>query len=88
MRDATRRGYRLELLTALQGRSHAPLTVAGNDVVMTQTIAIIVNGLLMAGIVAALARIIHLPFRIERPRILGRAADLPREEQDELARAA
>jgi len=55
---------------------------------MTQTVALIVNALLMAGIVAALARVIHLPFRIERPRILRQAADLPPGEQDELSRAA
>jgi len=55
---------------------------------MTQTIAIIVNGLLMAGIVAALARVVHLPFRIERPHILGRAPELPRKDEDELVRAA
>jgi hypothetical protein len=55
---------------------------------MTQTIAIIVNAVLMAGIVAALARIIHLPFRIERHRILRQVADLPQDERDELSRAA
>jgi hypothetical protein len=55
---------------------------------MTQTIAIIVNALLMAGIVVALARVVHLPFRIERPRILGLAAELPREDEHELSRAA
>jgi hypothetical protein len=55
---------------------------------MTQTIAIIVNALLMAGIVVALARVIHLPFRFERPRILGRVAELPREDEGELPRAA
>ncbi|MGZ4393619.1 MAG: hypothetical protein ACXVRK_16100, partial [Gaiellaceae bacterium] len=74
--------------SVLLGLSNALLTVGGDDAVMTQTMAIIVNGLLMAAIVAALARIIHLPFRIERPRIASRAADLPHEEQDELARAA
>jgi len=62
--------------------------MGGNDGVMTQTVAIIVNALLMAGIVAALIRIIYLPLRIERPRVLRQAAALPQEEQDELSRAA
>jgi hypothetical protein len=55
---------------------------------MTLTIAIIVNAVLMAGIVAVVARIIHLPFRIERGiRRLEHAVYLPR-ERDELERAA
>jgi hypothetical protein len=62
--------------------------MGGNDGVMTQTVAIIVNALLMAGIVAALARIIYLPLQIERPPILRQAADVPHEEPDELSRAA
>jgi len=73
--------------SALQGPSNALLTYARNDGGMTQTIAIIVNALLMAGVVAAVARAIHLPFRIERPRIPRRAVYEPREE-DELSRAA
>lgn len=54
---------------------------------MTLTIAIIVNALLMAAIVAAVARTIHLPFRIERRRSLEHAVYLPR-RADELDRAA
>lgn len=54
---------------------------------MTQTIAIIVNAVLMAGIVVAVARAIHLPFRIERSRRLGTATYLPGRDE-ELRRAA
>lgn len=54
---------------------------------MTLTIAIIVNALLMAGIAAAVARTIHLPFRIERGRRLEHAVYLPRHAH-ELDRAA
>jgi hypothetical protein len=55
---------------------------------MTTTIAIIVNALLMAGIIAAVARTIHLPFRIERGiRRLEHAVYLPA-RRDELDRAA
>lgn len=55
---------------------------------MTTTIAIIVNAVLMAGIVLAVARMIHLPFRIERGiRRLEHAVYLP-ERADELDRAA
>lgn len=55
---------------------------------MTLTIAIIVNAVLMAGIVAVIARTVHLPFRIERGiRRLEHAVHLPG-ERDELERAA
>ena len=58
---------------------------------MTLTTTIIINAILMAGIVAALARFIHLPFRIER-RVLklehAHAVDVPGEEERELSRAA
>ncbi|HEY5100856.1 MAG TPA: hypothetical protein VII54_12450 [Gaiellaceae bacterium] len=56
---------------------------------MTLTTATIANAILMAGIVAALARFIHLPFRIERhvPK-LAHAVYVPGEEEHELARAA
>jgi hypothetical protein len=53
---------------------------------MTLTIAIIVNIVLMAGIVAALAHVIRLPHRIERNRKLEAAVYVPGE--DELSRAA
>ncbi|HEY8028767.1 MAG TPA: hypothetical protein VIE38_04565 [Gaiellaceae bacterium] len=54
---------------------------------MTQTIAIIVNAVLMAGIVLAVARMTHLPFRIERRvETLEHAVYVPGE--DELSRAA
>lgn len=55
---------------------------------MTLTIAIIVNAVPMAGIVLALARIIHLPYRIERRRHLLQAVYLPGSEETELRRAA
>jgi hypothetical protein len=54
---------------------------------MTQTIAIIVNAVLMAGIVLAVARMIHLPHRIERSvEKLEHAVYVPGD--DELQRAA
>ena len=55
---------------------------------MTLTIAIIVNAVLMAGIVAAVAHMIHLPYRIERRLHLRHAVYLPGEEETELPRAA
>ena len=55
---------------------------------MTLTLALIVNAVLMAGVVAAVARMIHLPFRIERRRHPGHAVRVLREERDELSRAA
>jgi len=54
---------------------------------MTLTFAIIVNALLMAGIVAALAYFIHLPHRIERHLIREHAIAVAGDE-DELLRAA
>ena len=54
---------------------------------MTVTIAAIVNALLVAGLVAALAYVMHLPFRFERRRTLGTAVYLPG-HRDELDRAA
>jgi hypothetical protein len=54
---------------------------------MTLTIAIIINAVLMAGIVGALAYFIHLPQRIERHLIRERVIAIPRDE-DELSRAA
>jgi len=53
---------------------------------MTLTIAIIVNIVLMAGIVAALAYVVRIPFRIER-HIVHRGRRV-RAEQDESLRAA
>ncbi|HEX5247119.1 MAG TPA: hypothetical protein VFW41_08300 [Gaiellaceae bacterium] len=57
---------------------------------MTLITAIIVNAILMAGIVAALARVIHLAFRIEKHLLkLEHAIYVPgEEEQDHLSRAA
>jgi hypothetical protein len=56
---------------------------------MTLTIAVIVNALLMAGIVAALSYVMHLPFGFDRRRTLGTAVYLPRDgNRDELDRAA
>jgi uncharacterized protein HemY len=54
--------------------------------VMTLTVAIIVNLLLMAGIAAALAYVIRIPFRIER-HIVHRGRRVAA-EQDESLRAA
>ncbi len=55
---------------------------------MTLTIAIIVNAVLMAAIVLAVARMIHLPYRIERRLHLRHAVYLPGEDDTELRRAA
>ena len=56
---------------------------------MTLTTAIIANAFLMVGIVAALARFIHLPFRIEGQLLkLEHAVYVPGEEEDDLAKAA
>ena len=54
---------------------------------MTLTIAVIINAVLMAGIVAALAYFIHLPHRIERHLMRERMIAVPRNE-DEFSRAA
>ena len=55
---------------------------------MTLTMAIIVNSVLTAGIILAVGRTIHLPFRIERGlRRLEHAVYLP-ESRDELDLAA
>ena len=59
-----------------------------DHVVMTLTIAIIVNAVLMAGIVAAVARMIHLPYRIERRLHLVHAVYVRGVEENELSRAA
>ena len=58
---------------------------------MTLTTAIIANAILMAGIVAALARFVHVPFRIERhaPKLEhAHAVEVPGEEERELSLAA
>jgi phosphoenolpyruvate carboxylase len=55
---------------------------------MTLTIAIIVNAVLIAGIVAAVARMIHLPYRIERRLHLQHAVYVRGVEENELSRAA
>jgi len=54
---------------------------------MTLTTAIIINALLMAGIVAALAYFIHLPHRIER-HIIRKHVIAVVPDEDELSRAA
>ena len=62
---------------------------AADHVAMTLTIAIIVNAVLMVGIVAAVARMIHLPYRIERRLHLRHAVYYePGEEDNELSLAA
>jgi hypothetical protein len=56
---------------------------------MTLTTAIIVNAILMVGIVVAVARFIHLPFRIEKHLLkLEHAVYVPGEEEQELSKAA
>ena len=55
---------------------------------MTLTIAIIANAVLMAGIVLAVTRIIHLPYRIERRLHLRHAVYAPGREETELRQAA
>jgi len=60
---------------------------AGEDAGMTLTLAIIVNAVLMAGIVAAVAATIHVPFRIDRPRVF-RTATYVAGSDEELRRAA
>jgi hypothetical protein len=54
---------------------------------MTTTTAIIINAILMAGIVAALAYFIRLPHRIERHLIREHVIAFAPDD-DELARAA
>ncbi|MDE3024247.1 MAG: hypothetical protein KGI93_01625 [Acidobacteriota bacterium] len=53
---------------------------------MTLTLAIALNALLMAGIVAAVGHVIHLPHRFDRHRTLENAIYVPGD--DELRRAA
>ena len=60
---------------------------AGDDEGMTLTLAIVVNAVLMAGIVAAVAGTIHLPFRIDRPRAF-RTVTYVAGSDEELRRAA
>ena len=56
---------------------------------MTQTIAIIVNAVLMAGIVGALAIVMRIPFRLDRRRAAGNVVYVPgSEDERELSRAA
>ena len=61
---------------------------AGNDGDMTQTTAIIVNALLAAGIVTALAVVMHLPGRLHRRRALEHAVYMPDSVEQRLSRAA
>ena len=67
-------------------RSWRTGTPAAEKPRVTLTIAIIVNIVLMAGIVAALAYVVRIPFRIER-HIVHRGRRV-RAEQDESLRAA
>jgi hypothetical protein len=53
---------------------------------MTLTLAIVINAVLMAGIVTAVAFFIHAPHRFDRRRQLETAVYVPGE--DELERAA
>ncbi|HEY2072460.1 MAG TPA: hypothetical protein VGG88_02670 [Gaiellaceae bacterium] len=54
---------------------------------MTLTLAIVINAVLMAGIVAAVAHVMHLPQRFDRRlQTLEHAVYVPGE--DELTRAA
>jgi hypothetical protein len=87
--SATARGYSLVTLSVLPGTSQRFSSGAPDDAGMTLTTAIIINAILMAGVVAALARFVHLPFRIERrvPK-LEHAVYVPGEEEHELSRAA
>jgi hypothetical protein len=87
--SATGRGYSLVTPSVLSGTSQGFSSGAADDAGMTLTTTIIANAILMAGIVAALARFIHLPFRIERhvPK-LEHAVYVPGEEEHELSRAA
>ena len=56
---------------------------------MILTYAIILNAILMAGIIVALARFIHLPFRIEKHLLkLEHAVYVPGAEERELSKAA
>lgn len=56
---------------------------------MTQTIAIIVNAILMVGIVGAVAYVIAVPFRLDRRRALANVVYVPGGEGErELSRAA
>ncbi len=54
---------------------------------MTLTLAVLVNAILMAGIVGVLARVMHLPFRIER-RLAHAQPEEPVRDEVELSRAA
>jgi hypothetical protein len=53
---------------------------------MTTTTAILVNVVLMAGIAAALAAVIRIPFKLPRPRVLAQSQRVAPEH--ELSRAA
>jgi hypothetical protein len=53
---------------------------------MTPTTALIVNLILMAGIAAALAAVVRIPFKLPRPRVLAKTQRIAPER--ELSRAA
>ena len=56
---------------------------------MTLTTAIILNAILMVGIIVALARFIHLPFRIEKHLLrLEHAIYVPSGEDENFSKAA
>lgn len=56
---------------------------------MTLTIALIINAVLMAGIVAVLAVVMRIPFRLDRPHVGAHTvARSEAEDAPELSRAA
>lgn len=73
----------MEPHSGLPASSHGLLTRGGDDVHMTLTIAIILNAVLMAGLLVALAHVMHLPFRLKH-----HVAEEQPAERFELERAA
>ncbi len=55
---------------------------------MTQTLAIIVNALLAAGLVTALTLVMRTPYRLHRSRAFEHAVYKPGTEEQQLSRAA
>jgi hypothetical protein len=55
---------------------------------MNLTIALIVNGTLVAGLLAALYLVLRVPFRLELSSEVAPALQAPPEDERELARAA
>jgi hypothetical protein len=81
-----RPAYPFAALRIFSGSSQGISTPHGDDAGMTLTLAIVINAILMAGIVAAVAHVIHLPQRFDRRRKLETAVYVPGE--DGLERAA